>query len=93
LRAWIAVFWPSERPGLELTKAGKHLVLLLNSIPWLLIEVLGPDLVGVVAEVGVGGNEVLVGSVFPHPGLAEHHDVVTSTEWVGVESDGLQNDL
>lgn len=93
MRAWIAVFWPSERPGLELTKAGEHLILLFNSIPWQLIEVFCPDLVGKVAEVCVGRDQVLVGCVFPHPGLAEHHDVVASAEWVGVHCDGLQDDL
>jgi len=63
---------------------------LLDSVPWDLGFVRLPDLVSLVAEVGVGGDELLVGSVLPHVGLAHDHDVVSLAEGIAVIGNRLE---
>lgn len=93
LRAWVAILWPAERLSLELSEAGEHLVLLLDTIPWEFFGAGVPDLICEVTEVSVAGDHLLVGGVFPSPGLAHNHDVVALTEGIGEVSDGLKVDL
>ena len=85
--------WPSKWSNLELVAVLEHGVFLLDSKPRLLIFGSFEDLVGEVPEVGVGWNEVLVGGVLPHEGLAEDHDVVASSEGVWEVEDSLHYDL
>ena len=89
----VSIFGPAERRGGEFSETGKHLVLLFNPVPGLLIEVLIPDLGGEMTEVGKGRDELGVGGVFPGEGLAHNQDVVALPEWIGEVSAGFQSDL
>jgi len=86
---------PAERSLLELVGSGQKGVLLLDTVPGLLGGdfTLVPDLVGEVAEVGVGGDELLAVLVLPVKGLAHDQNVVTATERVGIVGDGLEDNL
>ena len=84
LRSWVAVRWPSKWPLCELVGGSKECKFLLDSKPWFFFDSLwmAENLISEVSEVGVGWNQLLAGSVFPHECVAHHKDVVTSTEWV-----------
>ena len=56
-------------------------------------ELVFKDRLGEVAEVGVGGDELLAGGVLPLEGLGHDEDVVSSTEGIGEVGDWLHRDL
>lgn len=89
LSTGVTIVGPAERVAGKFGRGGDKSVLLLDSIPGLLGEVRIPNLVGEMSEVGVGGDELLVGGVFPHVSLAEDHDVVSLSEGVSVVGDRL----
>eukprot|EP00356_Strombidium_inclinatum_P008052 CAMPEP_0170486484 /NCGR_PEP_ID=MMETSP0208-20121228/5491_1 /TAXON_ID=197538 /ORGANISM="Strombidium inclinatum, Strain S3" /LENGTH=400 /DNA_ID=CAMNT_0010760441 /DNA_START=89 /DNA_END=1291 /DNA_ORIENTATION=+ len=93
LVAGVARSRPAIRAGLEAVVLLKHGVLLLNTEPGFLFDVLLENLLGESAEVGVAGHELRVGGVHPGVGLAQDHDVVSASEGVGEEEAGLQDHL
>ena len=93
--AGVAVVGPAEGVAGELGAVADKGVLLLNSVPGFFgfhRRVL-PDLVGKVAEVGVGWHELRAAGVGPAPALAEHEDVVALAEGVAEVGHGLEDDL
>lgn len=91
----VAIGRPAEGVASELGLSAEQGVFLLNAVPALLIlDFRGvPNLVGEVAEVSVGGDELLEGAIFPLPRLAVDHDVVASTEGIAEDSDGLEDNF
>ena len=79
--------------GGEFVLGSKKSVLLLNTVPRLLLWSCIKDLIGVVAEVGVGRNKGGVCCIAPDPSLADHHDVVASSEGIAEVSSRLQDHL
>ena len=79
--------------GGESTVLGQDGIFLFDSEPWLLILECIENWSRESSEVGVGWDELLVGVVLPHEGLGEDENVVSSKEWVWVESDWLDDDL
>ena len=72
---------------------GQDSVFLLDSEPWLFVfkgfENWGRES----SKICVSWNQFLVGVILPHKGLGEDKDVVSSEEWIWVESDWLDDDL
>lgn len=93
LSSGVSIVGPAEGVASELGGSGDESVLLLNSVPGLLIEIRIPNLFSVASEVGVSGDQLLVGGVFPHVGLTEDDDVVSLSEGVTVVRDGLDVNL
>jgi len=93
LSTGVTIVGPSKRVAGKFGRGGDKSILLLDSIPGLLSEIRIPNLVSEMSEVGVGGDELLVGGVLPHVGLAEDHDVVALSEGVSVVGDGLEVNL
>jgi len=93
LSSRVSIVGPAEGMAGKFGRGGNQCVLLLDSVPGLLSEVGVPDLVSEVSEVGVGGDELLVGGVFPHHGLTEDHNVVALSERISVVGDRLEVNL
>ena len=85
--------WPSVGSGLESSMLGEKSVFLFDSEPRFLLGKSIKDLGGVNSEVGVSGDELLIGSVSPGVGLTENHDVVSSSEGIREEEARLEDDL
>ena len=93
LSSRVSIVRPAEGMASEFGRGSNERVLLFNSVPGFLFEIRIPNLVSVMPEVGVGGDELLVGGVFPHVGLTEDEDVVSLSEGVAVVGDRLEVDL
>ena len=95
LWAWVTVGWPAKWPFCELVGSSEESEFLLDSEPWLLSggELIFEDGLGEVAEVGVGGDELLAGSVLPLEGLGHDQDVVSSSEGIGEVGDWFHSNL
>merc|ERR1712060_370606 len=93
LGSGISVVRPSKGPGGELSLCTDESVLLLDSEPGLLLGTGIEDLLGVVAEVSVGGLEFRAGSILPSESLGHDEDVVTLAEGVSEDSAWLHDDL
>ena len=91
----VAIGRPAEGVASELGLSAEQRVFLLNAVPALLIGDFSgvPNLGGEVAEVSVGGDELLEGAIFPLPRLAVDHDVVATAERIAEDSDGLEDDF
>jgi hypothetical protein len=91
----VSVVGPSEGVGGEFGRVTDEGVLLLDTVPGLffLNEIVVPDFVGEVSEVGVGGDKLLASFVFPTPTLTEDKNIVAKAEGVTEVSDGLEDDL
>lgn len=91
----VAIGRPAEGVASELGLSTEQGVFLLNAVPGCFIGDFSgvPNLVGKVAEVSVGRNELLEGAIFPLPRLAVDHDVVATAERIAEDSDGLEDDL
>lgn len=71
LSSRVSIVRPAEGMASELGRGSNERVLLFNSVPGFLFEIRIPNLISVMPEVGVCGDELLVGGVFPHVGLTE----------------------
>ena len=71
LSSRVSIVRPAEGMASELGRGSNESVLLFNSVPGFLFEIRIPNLISVMPEVGVCGDELLVGGVFPHVGLTE----------------------
>lgn len=93
MSSWVSVCWPSEWSGGESVVLSQDSVFLLNSEPWLLVLEGIKDWGRESSKIGVSWDELLVGVILPGEGLGKDKDVVSSKEWIWVESDWLDDDL
>ena len=95
LWAWVTVGRPSKWPLCELVGSSKECKFLFDSEPRFFSDgfLVAENFVSEVSEVGVGGNQLLAGTVFPHECVAHDEDVVTSTEGVREEGDRSHDNL
>ena len=93
LRAWVAIAWPAEGPGGELGECSEESIFLLDSVPSFLVFYSIPNLLGVVSEVSVVGDEFVELAISPDEALSEHNNVVSLSEGVAEVCDWLKNNL
>jgi hypothetical protein len=95
LRAGVAIRRPAKRMASKLGGSSQESVLLFDTVPGFLGSNLFrvPNLVGIVAEVGVSRNQLFESCIFPAPALTDDHDVVTTTEGVFEDSNRLEDNL
>lgn len=83
LRPWETLLGPAIRSAIK-TKKG---VFLLETKPWLLLGIGLHEAGAVMSVVELIGGAIVV------PTLAEHENVIATTEWIGVDFDRSEVDI